>query len=429
MPETRKWTFMVYMAGDNDLDAAGLVDLREMKKVGSGPALNVVAQFDSAHDHRTRRYFVQKGTPLAADQVKDLGRTNCGDPAVLEAFLTWATKTYPAEHYALVVWNHGNGWDDEDVYRLATDSLTMTIARRDVVAIAGGPRRLPVAHARRLTTGPLRRALFATTIQRAVRLRGIAYDDHARDFLDNLELKGVLQRVTASLGRPLDLLGMDACLMSMAEVLYELRDTAQVSVASEQTEPGDGWPYDKVLLALAATPAMTAQELGKVVVQKYLAAYGARSNVTQTACDLARCADLARAIDALGQALLSYLAVPTVRAAVLEARKDVQSYERDDYVDLQDLCDLLEAGCPEPAVKAACAQARAAVQACVIENGWKGDEVANSHGVAVYFPRKKVSALYRKLDLASATTWDDFLALYLQRAPVGAGFRAAPPSR
>ena len=34
---TSKWTFMVYMAGDNNLSSAGEEDLREMRRVGSLP--------------------------------------------------------------------------------------------------------------------------------------------------------------------------------------------------------------------------------------------------------------------------------------------------------------------------------------------------------------------------------------------------------
>jgi hypothetical protein len=42
------WTVMVYLAGDNNLDGAGVADLREMKKVGSSASVNVIAQFDRA---------------------------------------------------------------------------------------------------------------------------------------------------------------------------------------------------------------------------------------------------------------------------------------------------------------------------------------------------------------------------------------------
>ena len=41
-----------------------------------------------------------------------------GDPAELSEFLLWTHANYPAEHYALVFWNHGGGFwiasDDTD---------------------------------------------------------------------------------------------------------------------------------------------------------------------------------------------------------------------------------------------------------------------------------------------------------------------------
>lgn len=107
------WTILVYLAGDNNLDGAGVADLLEMKKTGSSGAVNVVAQFDRAgHKGTTKRYLLRKGTSLAADAVADLGETNTGAPGVLKEFLTWGIKTYPAQHYAVVLWNHGAGWDD-----------------------------------------------------------------------------------------------------------------------------------------------------------------------------------------------------------------------------------------------------------------------------------------------------------------------------
>jgi hypothetical protein len=424
MSRAKKWTFMVYLAGDNNLDTAGVADLKEMKRVGTTDDVNVVAQFDNGADHRTRRYLLRKGTSLAADQLKDLGPTNCGDPAVLEAFATWAITAYPADRYALVVWNHGNGWDDEDVYRLASKSLGMTVTRRGAPIGDGSRRRLGIDHARRITHSPLRRALFRTSVHGAIKIRGIAYDDDAKDFLDNQELKGVLKRVTGALGRPLDVLGMDACLMSMVEVLYEFRETAMVSVASEQTEPGDGWPYDTILRAVAAKPAMSAAQVGATIVQKYIASYKAGDNVTQAACDLSKCEALRETIDALGHTLLSHLAVPAVHVAVLQARKDVQSFERDDYVDLRDFCAVLAASCSEPAVVSACGRAQEAVRDFVIATAAKGADVQNAHGASIYFPRKRISTLYGKLDLASRTKWDDFLELYLRPGlPRGAGFR------
>ena len=116
-PKKRRWTILVYLAGDNNLDSAGIVDLGEMKKVGSNDDVAVVAQYDRSGDKETtKRYFLRKGTPLEKDMVKSLGETNMGDPAVLKDFATWAISSYPAERYMLVIWNHGAGMDDSNLY-------------------------------------------------------------------------------------------------------------------------------------------------------------------------------------------------------------------------------------------------------------------------------------------------------------------------
>src|SRR5947208_2910878 len=93
--------------------------------------------------------------------------------------------------------------------------------------------------------------------------------DLAGDFVDNLEMKQVVKAVHKKLGRKLDLLGMDACLMSMPEVGYQMRSHVAFTVGSEETEPLDGWPYQEILGKLAKTPDMTPDGLGKVVVKEY----------------------------------------------------------------------------------------------------------------------------------------------------------------
>ena len=114
----KDWTMMVYLAGDNNLDGAGVVDLKEMKRVGSTDRINIVAQFDRAGSKgETSRFYLQKGTALAKDVKQKLGETNMGDPKVLEDFVTWSVKNYPADHYLLVLWNHGAGWDDANLYQ------------------------------------------------------------------------------------------------------------------------------------------------------------------------------------------------------------------------------------------------------------------------------------------------------------------------
>ena len=86
MPKTteKQWTVMVYLAGDNNLDSAGVIDLKEMKKVGSSDRINVIAQFDrQGKDLSTNRYYIRKGSTLPKDIVGSLARRIWGTPVYL----------------------------------------------------------------------------------------------------------------------------------------------------------------------------------------------------------------------------------------------------------------------------------------------------------------------------------------------------------
>jgi hypothetical protein len=55
-----KWTVMIYMAGDNDLDPAALDDIAELARVGSSEDVNVLVQLDRDKDLMTRRFRITK---------------------------------------------------------------------------------------------------------------------------------------------------------------------------------------------------------------------------------------------------------------------------------------------------------------------------------------------------------------------------------
>ncbi|MBA4373970.1 MAG: peptidase C11 [Thermodesulfovibrio sp.] len=418
----RKWTVMVYLAGDNNLDSAGVADLAEMKQVGSNNDLAIVAQFDRlGTKRRTKRYFLRKGRTLAADVVADLGETNTGDPAVLRDFLLWAAQTYPAEHYMAVIWNHGSGWDDADVYRIAR-SLGKDVVRRGVsLSETNFGAAIPFGTARAVARGRLRQAVFSSTIEKALTTRAIAFDDDAKDFLDTVEMKKVLEEVTRGLGRKIDILGMDACLMNMFEVQYQLRDAVHYCVGSEEVEPGDGWPYDAVLSALAEEPSMTPHDLSSLIVDEYLKSYRASDNVTQSACDIAQVQSAAEAVNVLALALSAGLLIAAVRNCVVNARSRVQAYYTADYVDLVDFCGLLQDGTSDRKIRAACAAVIDALahNGMIVKSGYRGTEVNRSHGVSIYFPVKKISPLYARLDFVKQTKWGAFLRTYLGKVKTG----------
>ena len=397
-PTKKSWTVMVYMAGDNNLDPEGVQDLKEMKKVGSTDKLNIIAQFDRAAGHVARRYYLSKGGIVTGDAVASLGTVNTGDPKCLSDFIQWGLKNYPANHYLLVLWNHGQGWDDTDIY--------------------AGERQRSL---RRLATGPIRHAVFHSPVRRTlakassdITAKAILLDDNAKDFLDNHEMKKVLADTAKLLKRKLDIFGTDACLMSMAEVSYQIHESANYMLGSEQTEPGEGWPYHTILGALAKNPAMSPRDLSSLIVSKYLASYSNEDAVTYSACDLTKAGVLATAVGGLATALKASLKDSAARQRILAVRNQVQAYDVPDNIDLVDFCTLLSNAGANAATVTACQNVIKAVKSSfVIKQGYKGENVSNSHGIAIYFPLQTVSPLYAGLDFSKKTGWDAFLKAYL----------------
>lgn len=411
MAGERQWTVLVWIAGDNSLSDAGLDDIGELKTVGSTDAVDVVVQYDRAGGDGTRRYHLHKDTSLDDDLVQDLGATDTGDPAVAIDFFTWGIGKYPSEKVLAVLWNHGSGIDETDIYKRAAAAAPRADASEPVV-VRG--------RSRAVAASPHKRALFSTTVDQALTTRGIAYDDSARDFLDNAELKRVLVEVQAKTGHPVDVLGFDACLMNMVEVAYQLRGTAANIVGSEETEPGAGWPYGDVMAVLQASPEIAPRDLAGRIVAGYLDSYGddPGEGVTQSAVAVERVDGVAGAIDALAEACIPALDDFEEYFAFDKAAKNAQRFYTKDFVDLGNFCAELEARSGTDAVKAAArgvADALGGASPFVLATGHKGPGVENATGTSIYLPiQGDVHVAYDRLDFAHDTRWDDLLARYQQ---------------
>ena len=259
---TANWTFMVYLDGDNDLEEAGIIDFLEMSSIGNTNEVNIVVQFDRIYSYNTSygnwdttmRFNVTKGmTPTVANATSDLGEINMATSENLSDFIEWGIKNYTADHYALILWNHGSGWK----YPKFPDPF-----------------------------------------------RCIIYDETSgSDDLSMAELKEALDIAQTNTGSTLDLIGFDACLMEMVEVSYQVSNYCNVTVGSQENEPDDGWPYDTLLDNLTTDPSMNATELGNAIVFHYMEFYGPSSSETQSAADQTELMDLIEAVDNFAQVL------------------------------------------------------------------------------------------------------------------------------
>jgi hypothetical protein len=380
-----KWTFLVYMAGDNNLDGAALRDIAEMAKAGSTNDVQILVQLDRIEDQKTRRFRITQGGGFKKDCIETFSETNTGDPQILYSFAKWAVDNYPADRYALILWNHGSGWWE------------------DAKSRAAGPAgRRP------------HRPLFNHAFPQAH--RSICYDDTSGgDALDNRELRVVLAGVCALLGRKIDLLGMDACLMSMVEVAYQLRDSVNVIVGSEIEEPFDGWPYAEILSRLTARPRQDATAFARWIVKSYLSSYqGKGETVTQSALDVSRIGDVVTKIDALSKTLPTALETGT-KSIAAAWKKSLRFYD-DNYIDLLCFAKSLrrKAG---PDLQAMADLLVAALKPgkgrLILSQGKIGREVRGTGGLSIYFPADRINPAYRGLDFCAACRWVTFLEKFL----------------
>lgn len=410
MKNKAKWTFAVYMAGDNNLSNAGERDLAEIRRVGSTPEVNVVAEFDrSGANRETIRYQIQKKG--LNERTESLGETDCGDPKVLLRFISWVAREFPAEHYALILWNHGGGWEPSEMDRIA----------KKVKAVGYGK-----AEGSQRSHSFLGRSMFRSTLKEIlgrpnVSERAICSDDGTGHSLDTVELGKVLSEAAVILNKPIDLLGMDACLMSNLEVAYQAQPFVNYAVASEESEPNDGWPYDSVLDPLVRNPEMTPAELACLIVEAYTRYYAPLSNtwpVTQTALDLARIDQLVVPLDKLADLLKN--AMPAAQREVNFAQYDCSPFWDGTLFDIAEFSVRLGGNFTDPALLQAAQEVRQSLQPgtgrLVMKEASFGPKLDKCAGLSIYLPERRrqmrISPYYSDVAFAKQHHWLAMLQAY-----------------
>ncbi len=366
-----KWTFMIYMDGDNSLDPYTDYDLNEMERVGSSNDVNIVVEKDDYGP--AGRYFIK---PYEEELLENLGEVDMGDSQTLINFGLWTIENFPADHYVLVLWNHGGG------FKRAFDISTLILKDICEDTSSGG------------------------------------------DAITMSELRNALSAISQRLGHKIDIVGMDACLMGMLEVAYEIKDFTDFMVASENTEPGDGWPYDKVLEVLINNPDISPENFAKEIVEKFISSYSSFDEATQSAIDLSQIGNLTLATDKLAKCLINELNNdPDTLTSIFQNNifpivqrfDDLGSYgigSEDSYVDLFHLAYLINQNIGN------CSQEAEEVintfNATIIASNNTGPPVENAYGLSIWLPPdiytyQDYADYYNSLSFANATSWDDFL--------------------
>lgn len=419
MTNKAKWTVLTYIAAHNDLNNYGRNSLNELLAVGSTSEVVLGALYDGKSG--AGRYVM--GDPGGVEWQKQLGRVDSGDPDELIQTAKWLFEKYPAERYGLVLWSHGTGWEPSEIEEIATE--VRPAAARDA------------AESKERSSAPGSRALFRTTVRSLLKPekpidRAILFDDGTGHSLDTLELSRVTDSIAKTIGQPLDVLGMDACLMANLEVAYELRKTVRYLVASEELVPAHSWPYKEIFGALRANFTMKGAELAKLVVDRYIAYYTARppsgGDVTKVALDLGRIDDVVKPVNQLAEALRTDMS--TVADALWDAQVSIRQRESQDgkrqpnkfEYKLWDIGSLA-ARLALPKVNSAAVRqaatntvkALSAGAGAVLAEGHYGTWFDGIGGTSVYFMppgQQRVASSYAQLAFSKDTQWDEMLSAY-----------------
>jgi len=359
-----EWTVMVYLAADNNLEAAGLTDLNEMEQAGSTDEINILVELDRAEGYSTadgdwtgaRRYRVEAdddwdtiNSPVAVD----LGEVDSGSPDTFIDFIRWGVENYPAEKYAFIIWNHGWSWT--------------------------------------MTSGAVR--------------KGIASDDQSGSDLTVAggEYEAILEAAKDIMGEKFALLGMDACLMASWEVARVSAPYADYYVASQATESFDGWAFHTAFTDLVDDPEMDAAELGTVIAQRFHETEDSTLSVT----DLNALSAMDGAIDLFAQAVMD---VDNPRSAVRRQARRSQNFDGDpNDRDMGDFFIRMVDAADDPDILSAADGMLDELNDTVVANFTWGEWVSDATGLSIYLPTNGPDDLYMDASWASLTNWDEML--------------------
>jgi hypothetical protein len=383
-PFSETWTFMVYSCADCDLESYQLGYMTQMASVGSTIHVDIVVQMDrisgysSAYGDWTdcKRFYMTEGlTPASENAIASLGEVNMGDPATLASFLVWAVQEYPSDRYFLMMIGHG--WLD-----------------------------------------------------------GVCPDLTNHDMLTPLEIRWALSQVKTTTGVHVDVIGFEACQQAALEIAYEIGDSADLVVSSE--EVSTHWQYRFILSDLVnANGTMDASALASMIVD-YYAQYSWATGGTITTLstfNLSRVkTEVAAAASALADHLIANITwyAHAVADAAARAESHAPLYSIEEAASCRDLYDFaLEVvkGISDPPIQAAAQNLRNAIEnACIAE--WHGTGHPDFHGLYIYLPHSEevYDARIRIFGQpyttahplwAQDTSWDDLLFSLFNKYALG----------
>ena len=404
--QKKHMTVLTYIAGDNDLAYFAGRNLDDMKKVGSTKHLNIIVQLDGQGSHeKTKRLYIEKNKAIQVNYSDSSSqqKLDFGNPLTLIDAFEWAVKEYPADHYGLILWNHGIGILDNIGGRTSSAS--------ELFAFNPDTNMLE-----------LNRSIGFIDYLKEEQLRGVCFGDTYGTYLTNQKLKYALKQISSKLlnGKKIDIVGFDACLMSMIEVGNILRPHTNYMVGSQEIELGTGWPYHKIFEPFKTKP-LPPEEFCKHIVTVYNNNYKFITyDYTLSAIDLNQLKPLERSLDKVSILLLEALknqknntVSRLIRAS--KSRRLCTHFSEPTYIDLHhflsnisDTLDFMSLKNDSKTLKEALSKelftARKLLLNSVVANCY-GKNLPEAKGVSIYFPSRTIEPSYAITPFAKQYNW------------------------
>lgn len=400
----KKWTVLYYFAGNNNISGDMLTKMSRLERFGSDENVNVLTQVGQPENSPypgVTRFLVEKNLDpgpepvplrsrkrpvvygpslegsirtvptLVSPPVEKLGPVNMAEPEALADFVSWGMKTYPAEHYMVVLMDHGYG--------------------------------------------------FLGTIQ----------DDKSGKLMSTPEVGAALASAEKKTGHKADVVGFDSCLMQQAEVAHQLGDSTEYIVGSEEVEYPFGFPEGRIVGRLEEE--LKKGEVEPDRMARLMVEEGANDSSMKTisAVDLKEMKALEQSVDGLAGVLMnSSASKETLRKVITSTQAYCSVFPEDklctNYRDLYDFCQKLiqSPDIKDPKVMEAALATADVIQKAVIAQKQPGEGIENSHGLSIYLPADgilesyeeksnrlsaKPKEAYLDLSFSQKTRWDEFL--------------------
>lgn len=347
------YTVLVYMVA-SDLESGGYYatqDIVEMMTVGSTENVNVIIQTGGSanstiDDYRfidftkVQRHIVLRDN---VELIQDLGERNMATAATLKEFVGWGIGKYPADKYAIILWDHGAG------------------------------------------------------------LIGFGFDNIHDDVLDLDELSEGLAPAKNS-GKKFEVIAFDGCLMASIEVAGSLSQRGNYLVASEDLEPAWGLDYSAILSSLDENRAQSGEELGKKISDSYIEHiranaeqyqdYSTDRTLTMSVIDLKEIPELLDNVGRLGDHFDRFGGDLEITHALTRSIHDTERYGEGGkssagHLDLYHLADNIDKQFPEFAGIGS--EIKSGIDKAVVYRV-SGDARPDSHGISIFMQVEEYEA-------------------------------------